>query len=258
MRLRLLRLREMLPPRRPLEVGTPRGEAMLLFLLTLLCALLFCLFFGALSHDLRETVMMAYGLGVSLLPWTAALALAWRRGSGDQTITGTRWLWMALFGLYVTSAFVVTGAGTLYEALTQGVQWGNNEVNAAPFSQGINPVGYLLNVVLGMPLGFLLPLLWASWNRFGRIVAAGLSFSLLIELSQLCNFRATDIDDLIMNTLGTVLGFLLFRLFARAVRWKAEDALRWPLGPEVTVAILFLGRFLLYRGSWMARLLYSI
>ncbi|UDN56410.1 VanZ family protein [Clostridioides sp. ES-S-0171-01] len=39
----------------------------------------------------------------------------------------------------------------------------------------------------------------------------GLSFSLAIEFCQLFNFRATYIDDLMMNTLGAVLGeFLLF------------------------------------------------
>lgn len=256
MKVRMLRLRALLRPWKLWEDGTPGGETMLLFLLTLVCTLSFCLFCGALSHDLRESVMMAYGLGSSLLPWTVVLVLAWRRGKGTQTMTGTRWLWMALFGLYITSAFVVTGAGTLYEALTYGIRWENNAVNWHPFSQGIDPVGYVLNVVLGVPLGFLVPLLWADWNRFGRMVGAGLAFSLLIELSQLCNFRATDVDDLIMNTLGTVLGFLLFRIFARVFHWRAEHALRWPLGPGLTVAVLFAGRFLLYRGIWMASLLY--
>lgn len=232
---------------------------MFLLFLILLCILAFCLFCGALSGDLREAVLMIYELGSSLLPWAAALALAVRscRRRGVALMTGTRWVWMALFGVYVTLAFQVTGAGTLREALYHGICFSGGEVNLAPFSQGIDPVGYVLNVVLGMPLGFLLPLLWEKLDRPRTALCAGLLFSLLIELSQLCNFRATDVDDLLMNTLGTLLGFLLFRLFARITRWKREEELRWPIGPWSTVGVLFLGRFLLYNGSWLAWMLYG-
>ena len=39
------------------------------------------------------------------------------------------------------------------------------------------------------------------------------SFSLAIELSQLLNNRITDIDDLFTNTLGAMVGYLLYRAF---------------------------------------------
>lgn len=232
---------------------------MLLLFLTLFCALTFCLFCAALSGDLRAAVLTIYELGTSLLPWVAALALSvrYRRRQGVALMTGTRWLWMALFGLYITLAFQVTGTGTLREALYHGISWSGGEVNLAPFSQGIDPVGYVLNVVLGMPLGFLLPLLWEELDRPQWAFCAGLLFSLLIELSQLCNFRATDVDDLLMNTLGAMLGFLSFRLFARIIRWKREEELRWPIGPWATVGVLFLGRFLFYNGIWLAWTLYG-
>ena len=44
---------------------------------------------------------------------------------------------------------------------------------------------------------------------FPQLVAAGVLTSGMIELLQLFCFRATDIDDLLMNTLGAVIGFLL-------------------------------------------------
>lgn len=232
---------------------------MLLLILTLLCGLTFCLFCGATCGEMREAVMMAYELGCSLLPWTAVMAvcLRRRRKQGLALVSGTRWLWMALFGVYVALTFQVTGAGTLYEALAHGVEFTGGEVNLAPFSQGIDPVGYVLNVVLCMPLGFFLPLLWDAWDHPGKVLGAGAAFSLLIELSQLCNIRATDVDDLLLNTLGALLGWLLFRLFLQAAQWKREQVLQWPMGPGATVGMLFLGRFLLYQGSWMAWLLYG-
>ncbi len=39
--------------------------------------------------------------------------------------------------------------------------------------------------------------------------------SFLIEVIQLFTFRASDIDDLLMNTLGAAIGFALARLFLR-------------------------------------------
>lgn len=239
---------------------TERGAwGLLLLLLTVACVPAFCLFCGAISGEARETALLLYELSCSLLPWLAALGLTWRscRKKEVALMDGTRWVWMGLFGVYLTLTFLVTGAGTLAELLYHRGSAQALAVNLAPFSQGIDWVGYLLNVLLGMPLGFLLPLLWDQLDRPARIVGAGLGFSLLIELSQLCNLRATDVDDLILNTAGTVLGWLLFRLFARIGPWQRERCLLWPLGPGTTVGLLFLGRFFLYQGSWMAWQLYG-
>ncbi|MGM9537532.1 MAG: VanZ family protein [Candidatus Onthomonas sp.] len=232
---------------------------MLLLLLILLCALAFFLFCSALCGDIRDAGLMAYALGCSLLPWVITLVLAERhkKRQGIALVNGTRWIWMALFGLDLALVFEVTGAGTLYEALYSGISPGGGEVNLLPFSQIISPLGYALNLLLGMPLGFLLPLLWDRMNRTGVIALSGLALSLLIELSQLCNYRTTDVDDLIMNTLGTLLGWLAFRLFTRLVDWKPEERLRWPVGPVATVMLVFLGRFLLYRESWITGILYG-
>ena len=78
-----------------------------------------------------------------------------------------------------------------------------------PMSALINIVG---NVAVFVPFGFLLSLLWrgAGWRKAVFVSAAA---SLCIELCQLPQIaRATDIDDIILNTLGGFLGYLLFRL----------------------------------------------
>jgi glycopeptide antibiotics resistance protein len=73
------------------------------------------------------------------------------------------------------------------------------------------------NVALFLPLGFLLPLLAPRLDRLGRTVAAGFLLSVAIELSQLAfpGVRRADVNDVLMNTLGTALGFLAWRLAAR-------------------------------------------
>ena len=52
-------------------------------------------------------------------------------------------------------------------------------------------------------------------------LAAGAGFSLLIEILQLPFFdRVSDIDDLLLNTLGFAVGYGVYRLVARINRKK--------------------------------------
>ncbi len=70
-------------------------------------------------------------------------------------------------------------------------------------------INFLGNIGIFMPLGFLPPLLWRLRN--GQVLLLGFSVSLTIELMQLFLPRSTDVDDLLLNTLGTLLGLLLYR-----------------------------------------------
>lgn len=81
------------------------------------------------------------------------------------------------------------------------------------------------NVLLYLPLGLLLPMVWrrGSW---WRVTGAGLALSLVTELLQPVVGRSFDVDDLITNTLGTMLGYLLFalaRLVCRGVARRRSE-----------------------------------
>jgi glycopeptide antibiotics resistance protein len=73
------------------------------------------------------------------------------------------------------------------------------------------------NVVMFVPLGFLLPLLSTRCGRFAMTAAVGFSASVGIELVQLAALltlasrRSADVDDVILNVTGTCLGYLLWR-----------------------------------------------
>lgn len=81
--------------------------------------------------------------------------------------------------------------------------------NALPFVMNV-----LGNIILFIPLGFFLPLLMKI--KFCKTVLCGFLFSLVIELIQLPMNRVSDIDDLILNTVGTILGFFVF-VFSKAI-----------------------------------------
>lgn len=70
----------------------------------------------------------------------------------------------------------------------------------------------ILNVALFVPLGFFLPLLRHRFKNLRSVSAFGFGLSLMIELMQMLTFRATDVNDLITNTLGTMLGYLVAKL----------------------------------------------
>ena len=83
------------------------------------------------------------------------------------------------------------------------------------------------NVVLFLPLGFLLPMLAPRLGRFWPAVGAGFALSAVIELSQVAfpRIRRPDVNDVLMNTLGAAIGFLAHRLVARARRGRRAASL---------------------------------
>ncbi|MFF9909117.1 VanZ family protein [Streptomyces sp. NPDC013457] len=89
------------------------------------------------------------------------------------------------------------------------------------------------NVALGVPFGVLLPLLSRRTRGSLRVCLLVVGTMLLVELVQgaLITGRAFDIDDVLLNTAGALLGYLLIgRRMGRAVhprprrRWWARGA----------------------------------
>lgn len=67
----------------------------------------------------------------------------------------------------------------------------------------------LLNILFFMPLGFLLPMIWKKFRAVYRTIPFAFLASLFIEAAQLLTPRATDVNDLLTNTFGGILGYAL-------------------------------------------------
>jgi len=137
------------------------------------------------------------GIGLILL-----VALSLVRQPGAQKAAG--WL-LALTGAGVV---VVTlgrgigpGRGNLVPGRTIHYEWVEN-VNHA-----LGIANVLGNVILFVPVGWLLALLARRSLVTPLLVGCGLSVA--IELVQAVVFRSPDIDDVILNTVGTLLGALV-------------------------------------------------
>lgn len=82
----------------------------------------------------------------------------------------------------------------------------------------LNLVG---NTAMFIPLGIVWPAVLKKLNTHWKVIAAGFGVSLTIEVLQLPFFdRATDVDDLILNTLGFLLGYGIYLLAKRMGRKK--------------------------------------
>ena len=77
------------------------------------------------------------------------------------------------------------------------------------------------NILLLMPLGFLAPILWDKFKHLKNIMLLGFVVSISIEFLQLIVSlaggwgRVTDIDDVICNVLGVILGYFIYKLIIK-------------------------------------------
>lgn len=142
-------------------------------------------------------------------------------------------------------AFIMCLSGVLavtlwpvYMVQNQGGMWGDillltgrpgplYNVNLVPFrmfgdywrdlTQGgglFTVINFLGNLAVFVPLGLFPALLWRgeTWRR-SALVGGGVS--LLVELGQYFIMRSTDIDDVLLNTLGALCGWWLYELLRR-------------------------------------------
>lgn len=96
-----------------------------------------------------------------------------------------------------------------------------------PFADMIRgPVDTALNILLFVPLGVFLPLLFQEYDRIWKVALIGFLISLSIEFVQMFECGSTDINDLITNTVGACLGFLVYKLLLRVIPESRMIAVR--------------------------------
>lgn len=146
----------------------------------------------------------------------------------------------------ILGEFLLTGWFLTYLYVTQKL---SNEiglgrsVNLKPFHPFIIAVKYglsnfemvkviLLNTIMVLPLGFLLPIVFdRRMKNYLSIFLVAFPVAVLTELSQFLTQRSADIDDVISNTMGALLGFALYVLYCGlrhlVKRRSIPTGLRW-------------------------------
>ena len=149
----------------------------------------------------------------------------------------------AYYGLavYLSAVWIVCGLPDCRNALFLP------RLNLVPFVRmWASPAEAVLNVLLFVPYGFALPLLWKKFRDGRRTAAAGFFLSLFIELAELFS-GITDTDDLILNTLGAWIGYLFAcvlllcsRRVSAVMPGDGGAADRWAVYAAVFLVMFFL------------------
>lgn len=72
------------------------------------------------------------------------------------------------------------------------------------------------SIALFIPLGFFLPCIWKELRSFFKTAGIAVAIILGVEITQLITFVGScDIDDFILNTLGTLIGYFIWLKFQK-------------------------------------------
>ncbi|MGU3442578.1 VanZ family protein [Bacillus cereus] len=138
-----------------------------------------------------------------------------------RNISIRHFLWVYIFVFYLSLVYKVTQIATVWDISRYETWIRVSQINLTLFDTA-GSTTYLLNIVLFMPFGFLLPTIWPQFRKMKNTVCAGFLFSLAIELNQLLNNRITDIDDLFTNTLGAIVGYVLYTALFKLILKREE------------------------------------
>ncbi len=126
-----------------------------------------------------------------------------------------------VFGYYLFGLLTVTGIGfTSTMNFRPNISW-------TPFVGMITgPIDTILNVILFVPLGFFLPLLYKEYHNIKAVALTGLLLSLAIEFVQMFDWGSSDINDLMTNTAGACIGFLINCLLSKILSANLKKQLQ--------------------------------
>ena len=137
----------------------------------------------------------------------------WKEKDRDVLLVNTTMYIYLSFVLYFTLMPIITSLPFIFNHPY-------TPMNLVPFidvtfgrGDFIRQVG--LNIIMTIPFGFLLPLIKKENTKLLKVVVYTLLLSLSIEILQplINGVRSADITDLITNTLGGMIGYIMYLIF---------------------------------------------
>lgn len=129
--------------------------------------------------------------------------------------------------------------GNFKDRLTSGA-WG---VNLVPFRTMKNYMRYsgflhtltniFGNVIIFIPFGILVPEIFPNFRKLLKILGLSIATSFFVEFIQFFIGRSVDIDDLILNVLGALIGYLIWEKILRYKFAKKKRKRRRPRAPKI-------------------------
>ena len=137
----------------------------------------------------------------------------WKEEGKDVLFVNTLMYIYLSFVLYFTLMPIITALPFIFNHPY-------TSMNLIPFIDVLNGSGdfarqVVLNIIMTIPFGFLLPLVKKENVKVLEVVLYTFLLSLFIELLQplINDFRSSDITDLITNVIGGFIGYLIYLIF---------------------------------------------
>lgn len=154
---------------------------------------------------------MAMGAVISVAFFRAADRLQRQKGKGRRAVLPTAAFWIYVSIILIITFFSRESGSRQGMDLELFSTWGINDRNNAYVVE---------NVLLFIPCGFLGPWAFGFLRKWICCGAFGFGTSLLIELLQLITQRGYfQVDDILTNTLGALIGYLVYRILF----WKKRE-----------------------------------
>ncbi|MGN0485163.1 MAG: VanZ family protein [Lachnospiraceae bacterium] len=117
---------------------------------------------------------------------------------------------------FLLFSFLSVLAGITFFSREPGSRSSVNLILGGTWGASLQARAYVIeNLLMMLPFGFLLPTAFPKLSKWTLCTGAGFLLSLLIELVQLLTQRGyCQLDDLVMNTLGTLIGWGIWRMLA--------------------------------------------
>lgn len=166
---------------------------------------------GMINHYLVSAMMTA------ALIWVICLGVNLIR---KKLVNVKVWIIRYVMITYLVSVFMITDA---YKAFVEGIPDFFISPNFIPvynfiMDVGSNPVETLMqaiyNIVLLIPFGVLLPPSLPEYSiRLKKVLVITVAFVVIVEVMEYLSGRYMDIDDIILNTFGSMIGYFIYCFF---------------------------------------------
>ena len=158
---------------------------------------------------------------------------------------------LLLYGLSIGYIIVVLGATFMNRGQVYGV------INLHLFSSYKEAYhlmkislfrNLILNMLLFVPFGFLLPFYSDKLKKMYKVILIGFGFVLSIETFQyISRFGIFEIDDVFNNTIGVLIGYSMFMIYSNIKGKKKFKNIIIYFIPIILVVAVFLGIYIKYQ-----------
>ena len=124
---------------------------------------------------MKNLISIIYPILCILIPSIIYQVIVMKSKNNAEKTNKKHFVWVYVFLIYLFLCLTIAGIGSIWDIGRYDSIIRTEEINFIPFSsEGM--MTYILNIIMFMPLGFLLPLIWKNMRKIFRYVKTNLLY----------------------------------------------------------------------------------